>query len=245
MGDFANPQILGQGIRDIPQNVQEMQANPITRNLPFGLGPALGVLSSLPTAEPFLQGAGVPELGGINTPLGRLTGRGALGAVADPLNLIPIGTAGRGVGGVGRALLGEAGEAVSEGVARASDRAVGRFSPQTAVRNKLAPIAAEDIAGERNARFVLGGGEVIGGPEGVLHAELAEQAGTNLDRLLQSGAVRIYNEGGGRIAVQATKKLTGEQAQFPDFPTVPWHSGRALLARRMDLPGHPGPPNTG
>ena len=41
--------------------------------------------------EPLLEGLGVPEGPGIQTPLGRLTARGVAGAGVDPLNLFPLG----------------------------------------------------------------------------------------------------------------------------------------------------------
>jgi hypothetical protein len=194
----------GQGIQSIPQNVQAVQENPITRNLPFGLGPALGVLSSLPTAEPFLEGAGFGEGPGIQTPLGKLTTRGAIGAVADPLSLLPVGKVAKVAKPAGR-LAGRAAEEVGT-------RAVGRFAPQTAIRRAVQALPEGDIAGERNARFILGQGEVIPGPEGVLHEQLAREAGTDLDRLMASGAVRIFPESGGRVAVQAVRPLNPEQA---------------------------------
>ena len=42
-------------------------------------------------AEPILEEYGVPELGGIDTPLGRLTGRGVIAnLILDPINFLPV-----------------------------------------------------------------------------------------------------------------------------------------------------------
>jgi len=137
-GIGAQLDAYGRGIQSIPENVQAMQQNPITRNLPFGLGPALGVLSSLPTAEPFLEGAGVGELGGINTLLGRLTGRGALGAIADPVGFLPVGK----VGQVGGRL---AGRGIRRAVAEIGE-AVGPRAPTPLFHGTTATRAFDELA---------------------------------------------------------------------------------------------------